>query len=116
MLFGSVAKSRPSTRNARVVSLPDDDPVGLQVIFNIIHCHFKAVPAILSLDELLSVSVHTDKYDITHVTRPWLGQWLSILDFEFDRNETFETLVSIAWEFGDAGALRSASHDHGTQM
>lgn len=133
MLFGGFAESKPSTGDAWVVRLPEDDINAMAILFDIIHGRAHKVPKLLpkSLAELAGPSAHcdfddavetdvlylvvvaADKYDIIHLLRPWAKYWLERIKGKkrWDRkrweNSWCAELLWAAWMLGDRGLLFS---------
>ncbi|KAI1343205.1 hypothetical protein F5Y15DRAFT_227802 [Xylariaceae sp. FL0016] len=80
MLFGQFAESQAQVQSRGelwTVSFPADDPAAFRLLMHIIHDFFNDVPSRLSLDELLAVTVLTDKYNLTSALAPWASQWIA---------------------------------------
>ncbi|KAK8112947.1 Nuclear pore protein-like protein [Apiospora sp. TS-2023a] len=104
MLFGGFAESKPKEGDW-IVSLPDDSPEAMSTLLGIIHAKFEGVPLLnhlITSHDLFNLTVLTDKYDLTHILRPWARTWL---DCVWDTGSTtFKNhleLLWIAWELGD---------------
>ncbi|GME62712.1 hypothetical protein GTA08_BOTSDO02876 [Neofusicoccum parvum] len=57
-----------------------DNPSALAILLNIAHLRFKEVPRTLSFDDLLEVSVLTDRYGATTLVKPWVADWIKSLE------------------------------------
>ncbi|KAI0600582.1 hypothetical protein F4775DRAFT_590140 [Biscogniauxia sp. FL1348] len=109
MLYGGFAESKKPGNNPWTVHLPEDDPKALEVILNIIHLRFDQVSSgVTTLDDLYNITVLTDKYDLTHVIRPWVAKWRrkTMVDkSSWQESQVadgyFEKRLWIAWELGD---------------
>ena len=103
MLFGGFAESRPAN-GPWVVSFPEDEPQALRLLLAIIHADFSTFKTPSSLDELFSLTVTTNKYDISHVLKPWALDWaMKSRTFPLSGNTTLEACVLkiwISWELG----------------
>jgi hypothetical protein len=98
MLSGGFAESKPlNTDTEWVVILPEDKPVPMLIVLNIIHSRFSLVPEKLTVLELYHILVLTEKYDVTEITRPWARQWMNCI-----RNTHSPVLMWISWALGDA--------------
>ncbi|KAI2606621.1 hypothetical protein GGR54DRAFT_644123 [Hypoxylon sp. NC1633] len=98
-----------------VVELPEDDPEAMRTVLNIVHCRFDQIT---DYDEdvdvmcLLGVCVLTDKYDMTHLLRPWATGWSRNVNFECNvQGDTLRDRYSherlwIAWELGDIAEFK----------
>jgi hypothetical protein len=106
MLFGGFKESRP-TAGEWIVSLPDDDPWSLMIVLNIIHGRFAMVPKKPALEELYSILILTNKYDMTRMVRPWANSWLEVAKKATERGENDAMLTSVAWELGDQDLFAS---------
>lgn len=81
------------------LDLEDDDPLGLDIIFNIAHLRFNEVPVKLTFDQLLALSILTDKYQATLIVRPWIKAWIAELEC-LESQPSHHKFLCIAWEFG----------------
>jgi hypothetical protein len=91
------AESKPQARDAEwVVQLPEEDIYAMVILLYIIHGQTHKVPAILYTDNddliqsglrnygdfpkeinlLFQITVATDKYQLTHLLKPWAAKWL----------------------------------------
>ncbi|KAK2044248.1 hypothetical protein LZ31DRAFT_566043 [Colletotrichum somersetense] len=104
MLFGGFAESRPSNGKDWVVHLPDDDFSSMEIIFSIAHGVFEDVPTSISVHDLYTLLAHTEKYDSTHLLRPWAKLWSDYLVLTRDRTEP--KLLCVAWGLGDEDLFR----------
>ncbi|KAI1488957.1 hypothetical protein F5X96DRAFT_44209 [Biscogniauxia mediterranea] len=105
MLYGGFSESKNSGNHPWTIRLPEDNPKALEVILNIIHLRFDQVSSsVTTFDAIYDITVLTDKYDLTRVIRPWVGEWRNIamgdkLLLTIERY--FEKRLWIAWELGD---------------
>lgn len=106
MLFGGFKESKPGI-GEWIVSLPDENILGLETVLHIIHMNFQKVttfttsshsftcdelpkdhPCVCNglgpLAKLYAVAVTVDKYDLVHILQPWARRWLRRA-----RNENF---------------------------
>lgn len=97
MLYGGFAEAKPATGDWRV-PLPEDNPEALELLLNIIHGHFAEIPDEIDEIELYEAAVLTNKYDLTHIVRPWAQPWLADLKLQMDIPAH---RIWIAWELGD---------------
>ncbi|KAI1254013.1 hypothetical protein MGN70_004408 [Eutypa lata] len=112
MLFGGFAESKQPEKGGEpwTVNLPDDDHDALKVLLDIVHSNFDKVPnSVTDLDDLYHIAVLTDKYDMTHLLRPWIRQWESpkyeempLWDDSRGKSQDcfLEKHLWIAWQFG----------------
>ncbi|KAI0019750.1 hypothetical protein F4780DRAFT_431160 [Xylariomycetidae sp. FL0641] len=72
LLNGKFAEARRPEKE-RTVKLPEDDPTAMRLLLDIMHGKFLRIPQIHELDIglLCKVTMITDKYDMTHLLRPW---------------------------------------------
>ncbi|KAH8884988.1 hypothetical protein GQ53DRAFT_605071, partial [Thozetella sp. PMI_491] len=100
MLYGRFAERQPADiTQAWVVALPDDDPAALTIFLNIIHGSFE-IPQALELQELLNLTILSNKYDLAHLLRPWVVGWMENMA-QYEGRPGCEPLLWIAWEVGD---------------
>ena len=88
-----------SNKEPREIEMLDDDPSALEIILNIAHLRFEAVPQSLGFEQLLSLATLTDKYQATRVLRPWISLWMMDIS-RFVGKPGYEECAWIAWEFG----------------
>ncbi|KLU92675.1 hypothetical protein MAPG_11663, partial [Magnaporthiopsis poae ATCC 64411] len=85
------------------VELPEDDPRAFRILMGIIHSGFaEHVPETVELVELFHVAILTDKYDMTHLLRPWAEGWCSC-----QRGRRHPYRLWIAWVLGDEAMFES---------
>ncbi|KAK8029759.1 hypothetical protein PG993_011050 [Apiospora rasikravindrae] len=101
MLFGGFAESKPTSGNW-VVNLPDDSPQAMSTLLGIVHAKFDDVPQTVGPHELFDIAVIADKYDLTHLLKPWARVWL---DQAWEQGKKhFQSsilLLWITWVLGD---------------
>ncbi|KAK2028961.1 hypothetical protein LX32DRAFT_561508 [Colletotrichum zoysiae] len=102
MLFGGFVESRPSNEKDWVVDLPEDERHSMRIVFRIMHGAFKKVPTKLPLEDLYDLLAHTEKYDATHLLRPWAKDWVKAVKDQTQEPE----LLCVAWELGDSHLFR----------
>ncbi|KAF4911299.1 hypothetical protein CGCF415_v004722 [Colletotrichum fructicola] len=102
MFFGGFAESISSARDGTwTIALPEDRAAPLFLILAIIHGTHQPIPMGLGRDELFDLLIVTEKYDMTHVLRPWASQWVQNLPLDNYENTTGQYRdVWIAWELG----------------
>lgn len=102
MLYGRFSEAMPARGEWRV-ELPEDDPNALCFLFNIIHGRFdriaNGIGAVYADRDIYEVAILTDKYDLTHMLRPWANSWLN--DIANRHRRDFTSRIWIAWEMGD---------------
>lgn len=111
LLYGGFIESKPDGDGPWTVALPDDNPASMKIILDIIHGRFDQVPARggISLEDLYSLTILTDKYNLTHLLLPWAHDWMEAKLFLFQEDEEgaglcMENLLRglwISWEIGD---------------
>ncbi|KAI6367835.1 hypothetical protein MCOR25_004800 [Pyricularia grisea] len=82
--------------DAWTIELPDDDPKAFRTLMGIIHSSFNYVPDTVEVVELFQIAILTDKYDMTHLLRPWSEQWCAR-----QRTRRHPYRLWIAWVLGD---------------
>jgi hypothetical protein len=102
MLFGGFKESKP-VKGEWVVSLPDDESATLLVILNIIHLRFDLVPKTPRLPEVYQILGLANKYNMTAVVRPWVGDWMKVAENaqKCDDGDSLAILTYVAWELGN---------------
>jgi hypothetical protein len=104
MLFGGFSESKPA-EGEWVVKLPEDDRSAMEIFLNIMHGHVYKVPEKLSHMGLILPIVKTaDKYDLTHLLKPWAEAWLREYARKRDKTWLIE-LIWAAWVLGDTNLL-----------
>ncbi|KAF8441178.1 hypothetical protein BGX38DRAFT_1204090 [Terfezia claveryi] len=71
--------ARASTSEPLELSLADDDPNALTVILRIIHLQYDWVPPSVNANQLYTIAVICDKYDMRQSLEVWLVKWISPL-------------------------------------
>ncbi|TDZ29197.1 hypothetical protein C8034_v002968 [Colletotrichum sidae] len=115
MLFGGFAESTASAAasdGSWTVKLPDDHTAPFFVILSILHGNYELVPRTLEEKELYEVLVVTEKYDMTHILRPWAQRWFRRLTVNGSPQfEDKQRLMWIAWELGHEGMFCKIAQD-----
>lgn len=97
MLFGGFKESKPTTKDTEwIVSLPHDKSHALSTILNIVHGHFDLVSRSMTLREVHSLLIVTEKYNMTEIVRPWARDWLDAVGYRFSD----PLLLFVAFELG----------------
>jgi hypothetical protein len=112
MLYGPWTESKrlENSESQWVVSLPEDDPSGMEVILNIVHGNFDKVQATPGARVLYDVVITADKYDMFRCLRPWASDWRK----EVVQNQggiCKPLFVHVAWELGDQSSYVSGLRD-----
>lgn len=99
MLNGRFIEATEPTVGLRAASLLDDDPKALLLLCNIVHLRFNSLPKQISLDELFSIAVVSDKYDMIPKVKPFVKHHCNYhrKDMTEPGNEVF---FYIAWALG----------------
>jgi BTB/POZ domain len=84
-----------SSAGTAEVSLPDDDPYGLEILLNIIHGRLKEVPTDLSTIELTQVAVLIDKYELHEISLMYSCAWIDSLKKSLPTRYTEDLLTWI---------------------
>ncbi|KAI0144673.1 hypothetical protein GGR57DRAFT_481649 [Xylariaceae sp. FL1272] len=118
LLYGGYAESKPAnalTASDWVVELPEDHPIAIETLLNIIHGNFGLSPTI-DEDVLFEVTVLTNKYFLTRSLRPWACTWMDFIGKTFkkqchnpDPDFQFDNLLWIAWELGAPKLFREVA-------
>ncbi|KAI1502476.1 hypothetical protein F5X99DRAFT_378823 [Biscogniauxia marginata] len=109
LLYGKFAESiKPDHRDDKtewVVRLPDDDPESMKMLLNIVHGRFEFVPgyeAHVPTHDLYKLCVLLDKYDMTHVLRPWASGWSkTVYSAQSYLDSVYCEQLWISWVLGD---------------
>ncbi|KAI1504928.1 hypothetical protein F5X99DRAFT_416338 [Biscogniauxia marginata] len=108
MLHGGFTESKElQPQNSEwIVRLPDDDPDALEVFLNIAHNRFQHVSSFgarITPKRLYDLTVLADKYDLTHLLRPWVQGWLDAVHYQsVPPNSPFpHERLWISWVLGD---------------
>ncbi|KAK8062617.1 hypothetical protein PG997_014714 [Apiospora hydei] len=110
MLFGGFAESKPPSGDW-VVNLPDDLPQSMSTLLGIVHAKFDDVPQTISPQELFDIAVIADKYDLTHLLKPWARAWLDQV-WENDSKQYLSAILQlwITWVLGDQSRFVAIAH------
>lgn len=100
MLFGGFMESRSRYHNDTdwEVKLPEDNADAMGIFLSIVHGNFDDVPGTMALRPLYDLLSLTNKYDATHVVRPWARAWIQDKDVMSRTSEP--ELLCVAWELG----------------
>ncbi|KAK8029760.1 hypothetical protein PG993_011051 [Apiospora rasikravindrae] len=95
MLFGYFAESvLPKDGSDWMVTLPDDSPKVMLMVLGMVHARFDLMPRFelgSSLDQVFDITLVTDKYDMTHILKPWAPVWLeTVIYSNSGSDEAFE--------------------------
>lgn len=114
MLYGDFAEGKKSqSRGGKgewVVKLPEDNSIAMEIILNIIHGRFDRIPGyedFVYTTHFYNLCVLTDKYDMTHILRPWARGWSRSTHSQCDklgqslRSRFCHERLWISWELGD---------------
>lgn len=122
MLYGNFAEAR-QPESDWTVRLPDDDPEAMAKLLPVIHGrvdNFDSSPGFSRPSILYNIAVITDKYDLTHILRPWankivklLGPWTRLFPLDsrplwvswvFGSSVTFKSVMErLAWDTAGSG-------------
>ncbi|RYP73530.1 hypothetical protein DL771_003569 [Monosporascus sp. 5C6A] len=123
LLYGGFAESKkPEAGGQWTVCLPEDEPAPMETILNIAHGRFDQVPTKWdTVKDLYLLTVLTDKYDLTHLLRPWARGWMRAVRTSYDAEkedhwptsppEIASQCLWIAWELGDEDSVELLFHD-----
>ncbi len=82
MLFGPFMEGKgQQTTDDWSVALPEDDPTALSIVLRAVHGHLSTLPRTLSLDQLFSLAVVCDKYDMVRSLTTFWGGWVDTVEF-----------------------------------
>ncbi|KAI0385547.1 hypothetical protein F5Y04DRAFT_246102 [Hypomontagnella monticulosa] len=114
MLYGQFAEGKKAQpRNEKsdwVVKLPEDNPAAMGIALNIIHGRFDQIcgyEEFIYTTHFYNLCVLTDKYDMTHILRPWARGWSRSTHAQCEklgqslRLKFCHERLWIAWELGD---------------
>lgn len=111
MLNGPFLESRPKD-GEWIVELPEDDYKALTLVLNVIHFHFDRIPdpATPTVEDLFNLTILTDKYDLTHLLRPWAKSWTKSWTWCLQLTWRHDLrLLWVAWELGHAQLFRQVA-------
>ncbi|KAK6064205.1 hypothetical protein SCUP234_13090 [Seiridium cupressi] len=98
---------KPISEENWTIQLYGDRPKPWATLFHIMHTHFKEVPSDSpNMVQIHHIALIADKYDVTHLLRPWARQWIENLGKTYTTYESVKCL-SISWIFGDAELFNS---------
>ncbi|KAI1457909.1 hypothetical protein F4805DRAFT_457353 [Annulohypoxylon moriforme] len=114
MLYGEFSEGKNAQpkdgKTAWIVKLPEDNSAAMSIILNIIHSRFDQVSGyedFVYTTHLYNLCVLTDKYDMTHILRPWAKGWSRTTHIQCEklgqslRSKFCHERLWIAWELGD---------------
>lgn len=100
LIIGNLAVTPPPAK----LTLPDDDPGKMEILLLILHGWNRSVPDTLALDDLLSLALLADKYDVVPVLRHWADKWVPALA-EFKSGAFNARLLEVLWVLGAANTF-----------
>ncbi|KAK1994416.1 hypothetical protein LX36DRAFT_751750 [Colletotrichum falcatum] len=92
-------------RTNRTIHLPDDEPVPMRLMLEVIHGDFRHVPQKMEIQALHALVVVMHKYDALSLVRPWVRAWLASARTSGD----YARLFSITWALGDVAFFSTTS-------
>jgi hypothetical protein len=100
MLYGRFAEAKPK-EGEWAVELPEDDAEAVGAFMNIIHFRFDSFPgrSDLTIKFLFQLAIIADKYDVTHLLRPWSSHWKSSL-LQTAKKQFDLRFLWISWALG----------------
>ena len=115
MLYGGFAEAEKVNPDWTIL-LPEDNPVAMETLLQIVHGRFdtfdtRSFDDVAGLSALYQITVITDKYDLTHLLRPWAEKLVRGLKPLMDSLPitvpTFREALWISWELGSSNPLES---------
>ncbi|KAL2121374.1 hypothetical protein VTJ04DRAFT_5401 [Mycothermus thermophilus] len=103
MLFGPWKESMPSV-GQWLVDLEDDSPAGMHHLLDIVHAQFKLPPDTLAPATIADILKIADKYQMYHVTRPYISYWTSQI---VQHRSTHELRMLVPCYLDHIGLLRA---------
>jgi BTB/POZ domain len=90
------------------VPLPDDEPIALKILLDIIHGRVRQVPRQVSLKTMTELSILVDKYQMLEVVELYVEIWMNTLKASVPFTFTADLLswLSISWVFGLADIFK----------
>jgi hypothetical protein len=83
---------------SRTVHLPDDGPVSVSVLLQIVHLRFSVLPRSFTFQELYSLARLSHKYQVYKLFQPFVLKWTEpFIREKLDPEQTEWILIS--WEF-----------------
>lgn len=83
-----------------IVSLPEDNDIGAEILFNASHCRFDSVPTNVPVSSLFVILEFADKYDMAKSLQPWAKLWTPSRDTVMKGDPCF-VISDLAWRTGD---------------
>jgi hypothetical protein len=91
-------------RKCPTIDLGHDDPLSLEIIFQILHHQSGDIPEAVPAEILSKIAILCDKYDCAKPIKPWVLQWLGKQEKATKSPAEFGFLLEAAYVF-DAAAL-----------
>ncbi|KAI1412320.1 hypothetical protein F5Y13DRAFT_46077 [Hypoxylon sp. FL1857] len=114
MLYGDFAEGKKAQHQnigeEWIVKLPEDNVTAMTIVLSIIHGRFDKVAGyedLIYTAHLYNLCVLTDKYDMTHILRPWAKGWSRSVHTRSEklgrclREKFCHERLWIAWDLGD---------------
>ncbi|EDN93930.1 hypothetical protein SS1G_09797 [Sclerotinia sclerotiorum 1980 UF-70] len=100
MLRGSFQEGLKLKEAGKVeIPLPDDDCAAWNILLNIIHGRYMAIPLQLKLQVMTQIAVLVDKYRMHEVVYLFLPTWRKAMDYPPTRWEDIISWICISWVF-----------------
>ncbi|KAI1501418.1 hypothetical protein F5X99DRAFT_382411 [Biscogniauxia marginata] len=116
LLYGQFAESKKpqpgDDKTEWVVKLPEDNPESMKMLLDIVHGRFEFVPGYedsISVPNLYDLCVLTDKYDMTHVMRPWARGWSKSVQPISKWSIMCHEKLWTSWELGDKASFKEVA-------
>ena len=108
LLYGRFAEAR-KPHSGWTVRLLDDDPEVMKLLLPVMHGQLEGFDALSyrikgagGLRTLYKITIPTDKYDLTHILRPWAAQLVRSLEATMTtlHGLDLEKAACVSWELG----------------
>ncbi len=111
MLYGPFAEGKEQQQEGCgwEIPLPDDRPEGLRILFSVAHGKFDDLTPAIAHEELLSLTVLADKYDMISLLKPFWNKWLKDPDYVADcATDELVDHLSVYHKLGHGRGFRKA--------
>jgi hypothetical protein len=110
MLYGGFQESMGALSTARnwIVQLPEDNPAPMKILLYIIHSQYEGVPTRVGLNELYSILICCEKYQMIRIIRPWVKSWFEP-HTQLAKFSGNEFLLWFGWQLGKEDVFRDVA-------
>lgn len=84
----------------------EDDPTTLSLVFKVLHHVNQDIPKTITYEEMISLDIVADKYELTQALMLWLDIWFKGFKLKERLKPGFEDWILVCWVFKLDGSKR----------